>query len=282
MNLVTKLGLDQRQFGGYVKGQKSGTDEKGNRVFIVYTHTGDEKHPLYKDNNEDLNEMKLFRGKTPQTVAKKVVTEICQMIRKTDPSGYKKFCRAVTQTDLKLRRKDLLDHKNDRIVDKLINWSKYPGFRFELRDTMNSTSDGKARTYLYYGERVKLDRPKKYNDNKFNFEPQVIPIRGNYTLGQALLDHHHKSIKAVKREKKNQNFSKYRKTRSRSTSRKKTIKNKVVNMTVTEISRRCQKGKLSWKVSELNDVLNGLNLIKSGTKEDKCKRILNYYKKNRK
>ena len=50
--------------------------------------------------------------------------------------------------------------------DKKIDWSKYPGFRFELRDTMNTTSDGESRTYSYYGERIKLDRPKKYNNNR--------------------------------------------------------------------------------------------------------------------
>lgn len=284
MSLVTKLGLDQHQFGGYIRGQKSSTDEKGNRVFIVYTHTGDEKYPLYKDNDEELKEMKFFKGKTPQTVAKKVVTEICQMIRKSDPAGYKKFCRAVTESDIKKREKELTGIKDDKNIDKYINWSHYPGFRFELRDTMNSTSDGVPRTYLYYGERAKLDHPKKYNGNRFSYEPQVVPIRRDYTLGQALVDHLNKSEKAAKRERKNQNFAKYRTKRSlsRSRSRKNTVKTRILEMSVTEISRRCHKGTKSWKISELNNILTGLGLSKTGNKEDKCKRILAYYKKYKK
>lgn len=286
MSLVTKLGLDQHpaQFGGYVRGQKSSTDDKGNRVFIVYTQTGDEKHPLYKDNDEDLREMKIFRGKTPQTVAKKVVTEICQLIKKTDPAGYKKFCRAVTATDMIKREKALLSIKDEKNIDRAINWSYYPGFRFELRDNMNSTSDGVPRTYKYYGERVKLDKPKKYGNNRFSYEPQVIPIRRNYTLGQALVDHLNKSEKAAKREKKNQNFAKYRGRRrssSRSRSKKKEMKSKLLSMSPTEISRRCHKGTKSWKVAELNQILTGLSLAKTGTKEEKCQRILEFYKKNK-
>lgn len=290
MSLVTKLGLDQQE-GGYVKGQKSTTDEKGNRVFIVYTHTGDQKHPLYKDNDEDLRELKIFKGRTPQTVAKKVVTEICQMIKKTDPAGYKKFCRSVTVNDLKKRSKELLALKGEVNIDKKIDWSKYPGFRFELQDTMNSTADGNPRSYLYYGERLKLDQPKKYNGNRFGFEPQVIPIRGTFSLGQALLDHHIKSENAAKREKKNQNFSKHRaKRKSRSGSRKKkasnqsggnsVFKQRFLAMTPIQISRRCGKGRLGWKVSEMNQVLNYLGLPKNGNKQEKGERIMSYYKQN--
>lgn len=267
--------------GGYVKEQKLQTDPKGLRVFVVYTLVGEEKIPHYKNDDEDQG-MQLFRGKSPKEVAKKVVTEICQMIKKTDPPGYKQFCRAVTGKEIKEREKELLEIEDLAVKDlkkanSQVDWTKYPGFQFVIEDTMNNTSDGTPKTNIYYGERMKLDTPKKYKGNKFSFESQVIPIRKDYTLVQALIDHIYKSDKAVKRYKKTQNFAKSRK---RSTSRKKTIHNKIIKMTISEIKRKCGKGKNSWKIEELNDVLSDLSLSKSGSKADKCKRLIKYHKDN--
>ena len=167
--------------------------------------------------------------------------------------------------------------KDAKKADSQVDWSKYPGFQFIIEDTMNNTSDGTAKTNKYYGERVKLDTPKKYKGNKFSFESQVIPIRKDFTLVQAIIDHIYKSQKAVKRYNKTLNFTKSRK---RSTSRKKTMHNKVIKMTISDIKRKCGKGKNSWKVDELNDVMSSLSMSKTGSKADKCKRLVKYHKDN--
>tara|TARA_R100001163_G_C5062574_1_gene199674 strand:- start:786 stop:1634 length:849 start_codon:yes stop_codon:yes gene_type:complete len=269
------------QLGGYSKEQKLKTDSKGLRVYVVYTLVGTEKIPHFRNNDEDLG-MQQFRGKSPKEVAKKVVTEICQMVKRTDPSGYKKYCKAVSQDEVEKRNQELLDIENLAVrdpkkADSQVNWNNYPGFQFILEDTMNTTSDGTPKTTRYYGERIKLDVPKKYKGNKFNYESQVIPIRKDYELVQALIDHIYKSKKATKRYKKTQNFAKYRK---RSTSRKKTVHNKIMKMTISEIKRKCGKSKNSWKVEEINDILTGLALVKTGSKEDKCKRLVAYRREN--
>lgn len=216
MSLTNKIGFVSHQTGGGAKGQRSKTDSDGNRVFSVYTYSGNTPWPLYKEGGDEDSGLKLFRGKTPQTVAKKVVTEVCQMIKKDNPTYFKKNCQPVTSREIHLREKELESIKDTRNIDKYINLDYYPGFRFDLQDTMNNTADGKARIYKYYGERVKLDNPKKYNQNKFQIEPNVIPIRKNYTLGQAFLDHLKKSKKAAEREKHNQNLSRTSRKRSRS------------------------------------------------------------------
>lgn len=220
-----QIGFGDQEIGGGSKGQQSKTDLDGNRIFRVFTYSGKTSYPLYKDGSDE--DLKLFKGKTPQTVAKKVVTEICQMIKKDNPTYFKKHCQPVTSKELNIREKELEKGINDiRNIDKYINWDNYPGFRFDLEDTMNSTSDGKNRIYKYYGERMKLDNPKKYNENKFQIEPNVIPIRKNYTVAQAFLDHLKKSTKAAEREKKNQNLRKSlsrpkKRTRSQSKSKQK-------------------------------------------------------------
>ena len=293
--------------GGYVKGQKSSTDKKGYRNFIVYTLVGDEKNPLYRDNDEVLKEMKIFRGKSPKEVAKKVVTEICQMIKKSDPTDYKKYCRAVTVSEISKREKDVMKLesvaiKDPRQADQMVNWTLYPGFRFELQDAMNTTSDGNPRNYIYYGERIKLDQPKKYKGKKFSYESQVIPIRKDYTLVQALIDHHYKSQKATKRYNQTKNFEKHRRSKSKSKTKSKksskrrskskskssrsrknsksTTKNKILNLTTAEITRKCSPGHKSFKVPELNKILTNLDLSTSGTKPTKCQRLLDYYNNN--
>jgi hypothetical protein len=269
------------QTGGYIKEQKLKLDNRSNRVFVVYTLVGDEKLPHYKNNDEDLG-MQQFRGKSPKEVAKKVVTEICLMVKKTDPTGYKKSCRAVTPSEIAKRDKSLLAIENIAIkdpyqADSRIDWSQYPGFQFILEDTMNTTSEGVPKTSKYYGERIKLDNPKKYKGNKFGYESQVIPIRKDYTLVQALIDHIYKSTEATSRYKKTQNFAKYRK---RSTSRKGDIHDKIIKMTISDIKRKCGKGKSSWKVNELNDVLTALGLLKTGSKEEKCARLVEYHREH--
>ena len=275
--------LNFSQQGGYVDGQRLKKDSKGNRVFVVYTIVGDEKIPHFRNNDEDMG-MQQFRGKSPKEVAKKVVTEICQMVKKTDLDAYKKYCRAVTQQEIKKREKDLLSIENLAVrdpkkADSQIDWTQYPGFQFILEDTMNTTSDGTPKTAKYYGERIKLDNPKNYKGNKFNYESQVIPMRKDYTLVQSLIDHIYKSNQATKRYKKTQNFSKYRK---RSTSRKKTTHNKILNMTISEIKRKCGKNKNSWKIGELNDILSSLGLSKAGSKDEKCDRLIKYHRDNSK
>lgn len=297
------MSCPQVLYGGYVRGQKSSKDPKGNRNFVVYTLVGDERIPLYKNNDEDLREMIVFRGKSPKEVAKKVVTEICQMIKKSDPKDFKNFCRAVKNSDLKKREHEIMKIENVAKVDpnraeSMVNWDMYPGFQFELRDIMNTTSDGKPRNYIYYGERIELDKPKKYKGKKFMYESQVIPIRKDYTLVQALIDHHYKSEKAIKRYSKTQNFKKYRSSRkkSRKTSSKKKRSNSktkktssrrkskthrtIMNYSPKEIRQKCSPGYKSFKITELNEILQSLNLSTRGAKPDKCKRILAYYEKN--
>jgi len=271
------------QTGGYVKEQKLKLDNKGHRVFVVYTLVGDEKLPHYKNNDEEQG-MQLFKGKSPKEVAKKVVTEICMMVKKTDPTGYKKSCRAVTPDEIEKRNKNILEIENLAVrdpykADSQIDWSQYPGFQFILEDTMNTTSEGVAKTSKYYGERIKLDNPKKYKGNKFGYESQVIPIRKDYTLVQALIDHIYKSTEATSRYKKTQNFAKYRK---RSTSRKGDIHDRILKMTISDIKRKCGKGKSSWKVNELNDVLSSLGLMRTGSKEEKCDRLVAYHREHNK
>lgn len=223
MSFSKKIGFVSEQTGSGSKGQRSKTDSDGNRVFSVFTYSGNTPWPVYKEGDEDSG-LKLFRGKTPQTVAKKVVTEICQMIKKDNPTYFRKHCQPVSSKEIRVREKELEGIKDTRNVDKYINWDNYPGFRFDLQDTMNSTADGKPRVYKYYGERMKLDNPKKYNQNKFQIEPDVVPIRKNYTLGQALLDHMKKSKKAAERERKNQNLSKSSRKKSRGPSRRRSRK----------------------------------------------------------
>lgn len=271
------------QTGGYVKEQRLKLDTKGHRVFVVYTLKGDEKLPYYKNNDEQLG-MQQFKGNSPKEVAKKVVTEICLMVKKSDPSGYKQFCRAVTPDEIEKRNKNILSIENLAVrdpnkADSQIDWSQYPGFQFILEDSMNTTSDGSSKTSKYYGERIKLDNPKKYKGNKFNYESQVIPIRKDYTLVQALIDHIYKSTEATSRYKKTQNFAKYRK---RSTSRKGDIHDKVLKMTISDIKRKCGKGKNSWKVNELNDTLTALGLSRNGSKEEKCTRLVEYHREHSK
>lgn len=287
----SQLTQQQQQVGGYVEGQKSSTDPEGYRVFVVYTLVGDTAEPLYKDDNAEVKEMKTFRGKSPKEVAKKVVTEICQMIKKSDPAGYKKWCRAATSADINKREKELMDLENLVIkdVDKAsakINWNYYPGFQFIMEDTLNQISEpgatgSRARTYKYYGERVKLDEGKKYKGKKFNYESQVIPIRKDYTLVQALIDHIYKSDKAAKRYSKTQNFAKHR-NRKRSSSRKRSPAHQnLMKMNLPELKRKCNtKGSNSWKVTELDQILRDLGLTRIGNKGDKCRRIIEYYQQN--
>jgi hypothetical protein len=285
------------QSGGFVKGQKSSVDPRGYRIFNVYTIVDVVHNPLYIDDDPNKG-MKKFKGKSPKEVAKKVVTDICQMMKKSDPAGYKRWCRFVTSTDITKREKELLSIekvavKDSAKADALVDWNRYPGFQFILEDSLNMTSDGTSRKYMYYGERIKLDEAKKFKGKKFLFESQVIPIRKDYTLVQALLDHIHKSDKAVKRYKNTLNFAKHR-SRSKSgvsttptvaasggSSKSKSdnsIHNKLIQLTVSEVKRKCsQKGKTSWKVNQLNEVLKGLNLSRSGTKAEKCTRIIQYH-----
>lgn len=287
MSLLDKqLDLDD-QVGGFVKGQKSSVDPSGYRIFNVYTIVGDLSNPLYIEDDPNKG-MKKFKGKSPKEVAKKVVTDICQMMKKSDPIGYKKWCRYVTSSDVSKREKELMNIekiavKDSKKADGLVDWSRYPGFQFILEDTMNMTSDGSSRKYKYYGERTKLDEAKKFKGKKFLFESQVIPIRKDYTLVQALLDHIHKSDKAVKRYKNTLNFAKHR-SREKSitgvggSKPKSDIHHKLTQLSISEIKRKCsQKGKNSWKVNDLNQVLKGLNLSRSGTKSEKCNRILQYH-----
>jgi hypothetical protein len=271
------------QTGGYVKEQKLKLDNKGHRVFVVYTLKGDEKLPYYKNDDEQLG-LQQFKGKSPKEVAKKVVTEICLMVKKTNPNDYIKYCRAVTPDEIAKRDKIILAMENLAVrdpykADSQIDWSQYPGFQFILEDTMNTTSDGSPKTAKYYGERIKLDNPKKYKGNKFGYESQVIPIRKDYTLVQALIDHIYKSTEATSRYKKTQNFAKYRK---RSTSRKGDIHDKIMRMTISDIKRKCGKGKNSWKVNELNDVLSALGLLRTGSKEEKCDLLVEYHREHNK
>jgi len=303
-----ELDLDD-QVGGFVKGQKSSVDSRGYRIFHVYTKVGSEQHAVYIDDKDHSKGMKKYKGKSPKEVAKKVVTDICQTIKKTDPTGYKKWCHFVTTSDIIKREKELLSIekiavKDTEKADTLVDLAKYPGFQFVLEDTMNTTSNGTPRKYLYYGERTKLDEAKKFKGKKFIYESQVIPIRKDYTLVQALLDHIHKSDKAIKRYKNTLNFDKYR-SRSRTGtkvskkgsssseslasnnsvvsggSKSKSdnpIHHKLTQLSTSEVKRKCsQKGKNSWKVNQLNEVLKGLNLSRLGTKTEKCNRIIQYH-----
>ena len=199
-----------------MKGQKSRTDNKGNRVFMVYLIKGEQKNPLYKNNNER-KELKIFKGKSPKEVGKKVVTEVCRLLKKENPKYYKQVCRPVTEKEMTDRDKILKELDADSEWDK-VDVSKYPGFQFELVDMMNVTSDGLKRSYMYYGERIKLEMPKKFKGKKFDYESQVIPMRKDYNFQQALIDHVTKSKLARKRYSKTKNFEKHRK---RSLSKKK-------------------------------------------------------------
>lgn len=189
--------------GGYTKGQKSITIPNGNRLFNVYLIKGEERNPLYKDNNENSTELKIFRGKSPKEVAKKVVTEICRQLKSEDPKSYQKICKSVTSAEAKKRHEKLLSVDDDW---NKIDLKDYPGFRFELVDALNRTSNGEKRSYLYYGERVKLDAFKKFKASKFMFESNVIPIRKDLNFQQALLDHIIKSKQAKKRYQSTLNF----------------------------------------------------------------------------
>lgn len=194
--------------GGYTKGQRSVTVPNGNRLFNVYLVKGTERNPLYKDSNEDTTDLKIFKGKSPKEVAKKVVTEICRQLKGEDPKSYVKICKSITSAEAK-KRHDKLSSVGD-------DWAKidlkdYPGFRFELIDVLNKTTDGEKRSYLYYGERMKLDISKKFKTNKFSFESNVIPIRKDLNFQQALLDHIIKSKQAKKRYEGTLNFVKHHK-----------------------------------------------------------------------
>jgi hypothetical protein len=160
---------------------------------------GEKKNPLYVDDDQE-KEFKTFKGKTPKEVAKKVVTEVCRLLRK---ENYKQFCIPIKVSDLEKRRKLLWETK-DNIEN--VDMSLYHGFQFELVDTLNKTSDGHRRVYKYYGERIKLENPKKYKGKNFHYESQVIPIRKDYDIVHALLDHEFKSQNAQTRYKKTLNF----------------------------------------------------------------------------
>lgn len=189
--------------GGYTKGQRSITVPNGNRLFNVYLIKGSEKNPLYKDSNEETTDLKIFRGKSPKEVAKKVVTEICRQLKSEDPKSYVKICKSITSAEAKKRHEKLLSVGDEW---EKIDLKDYPGFRFELIDVLNRTSDGEKRSYLYYGERTKLDITKKFKANKFSFESNVIPIRKDLNFQQALLDHIIKSKVAKKRYEGTLNF----------------------------------------------------------------------------
>lgn len=300
------LDLDESilgQMGGFIKGQKSMVDPKGYRNFQVYTIVGDLSNPLYIDDDPNKG-MKKFKGNSPKEVAKKVVTDICQMMKKSDPTGYKKWCRHVTSVDIKKREEELLNIEKIAVkdvakADSLIDWSKYPGFLFILEDTLNMVSEGVARRYKYYGERIKLDEAKKFKGKKFNYESAVFPIRKDYSLVQALLDHIHKSDKASSIYKRTKNFEKsYKDRKMRAGMPKKAkvkkgdvisdtidtenIRDTILDLSLIEIKRKCgHKSVTCWNIGELNSILIGLELATTGTKIDKCNRILQWYNENK-
>ena len=228
---------------------------------------------MYKHNidNDDDKEVKLFKGKHPKEVAKKVVTEVCRLLKLSDPKNMN-ICKPVTLNDIEKRDKFIHSIKEDwHKVDIMM----FPGFLFELEDIMNKTFSGQERKYLYYGERVLLDNAKNFKGSKFIYEAQVLPIRKGFTFEQAVIDHGSKSSVAKSRYQKTQNFEKRR--RSRSLDRN--LKNKILNMSYSELMSKCL-NKGGWKLDEINNVLDSFKQSKDGNKNEKCKRIISFYKSN--
>lgn len=284
MYLISKL---YDQTGGYIKGQEGKTDDKGNRIFMVLLLKGEDKNPLYKDDNS--NEFKIFKGKSPKEVAKKVVTEVCRLLKLEDPEYYRRVCRAITEEELEERNKEIIGLGTNI---QNIDLKKFPGFHFELIDTMNKTSDGKERSYRYYGERIKLNNAKIYKGKKFNYEAQVLPLRKDYNLNQASYDHIIKSKEAKSRYNKTNNFEKrHSRSRTKSKNRSKSNNkhnirieqsgkgtndnkhyNKMLNMTDNQIKLYCKK----LRISDINQILEYHNLSLSGTKITKCQRLIDF------
>jgi len=264
------------QSGGYPKGAKESRNKKGYRLYRVnFLNVDGSQDPLYIDDDEDKG-VKIFRGKRlPGDVAKKVVTEICRLLKKKQPTYYKKWCKGVTEDQLKQRTEDII--KNRQTPEK-IDLSLYPGFRFELVDTLNTTIDGENRTYVYYGEQHRLTNPKRLKGSKLYNESNIIPIRKNMTLEQALVDHHFKSNQAKQNYKKTGNLKSSSSSASTSKSGgspRQRIKNQLKKMSTKELHRNCQN---NWKVQDLNEMLRSLNLSQSGLKKDKCERLQLWHK----
>lgn len=204
------------KIGGYQKDHVSNYDTKGYRNFTVNLlkniegDTGSfEKNPLYINDNQNEG-LKHFRGRTPKEAAKKVVTEVCRILKKDNIN----ICKPISIKDLEEREQYLLDNLNNIANIKLTN---YNGFQFELVDVLNKKSIGESRVYHYYGERVKLPEEKIFKDNKFSYESNVIPIRKHYILIQALIDHIVKSKKAQINYGKTKNFvSRHSRSKSKS------------------------------------------------------------------
>jgi len=260
------------QSAGYPKGSKETTDADGNRMYRVnLINKEGGRDPLYID-DDDTKGVKIFRGKKlPADVAKKVVTEVCRLLKKQQPNHYKKWCRGVTEAELKHRESDLVKHRSN--PDNL-DLSLYPGFRFELVDVLNTTIRGNPRTYIYYGEQRRLSEPKKLKGSKLYNESMIIPIRKNMTLEQALVDHHYKSLKAKANSKKTGNLK--RRSYARAGQRRKLSPGeRAMRMTKGELERSC---KNIWKVKDLDVILKDLGLSATGLKADKCQRLQQYHR----
>jgi hypothetical protein len=293
--------MTSTQTGGYPKGAKETSDKDGNRLYRVnFLNIDGGRDPLYIDDDEAKG-VKIFKGKKlPADVAKKVVTEICRLLKKKQPNYYRKWCRGVTEAEQKRREQDLI---KNRANPQALDLSLYPGFRFELVDVLNTTIDGNPRTYIYYGEQQRLTTPKNLKGTKLFNESVIIPIRKNMTLEQALVAHHIKSTKAKINYKRTGNLTKgrasttsragtsHRKSSPSPTRRKasptgasssspngvgraSSAKRKLLKMSKGEVKRSCQN---IWKVKDLDKMLKDLNLSTTGLKQDKCQRLQDYH-----
>jgi len=275
------------QIAGYPKGAKETTDKEGNRLYRVnFLNIDGGRDPLYIDDEESKG-VKIFKGKKlPADVAKKVVTEICRLLKKKQPNYYRKWCRGVTEQEQKRREEDLMKNRGN---PQGLDLSLYPGFRFELVDILNTTIDDNPRTYIYYGEQQRLTTPKNLKGTKLYNESVIIPIRKNMTLEQALIDHHLKSAKAKANYKRTGNLIKGRsktklsgRSKGGSSSRlspKTQTKKKILKMSKGELRRNCEN---IWKVKDLNKMLKELNLSTTGLKQDKCQRLQVFYQEHSK